>query len=111
MMMTNETRMLISSLYKKLGLEDEDLIRLTDILVAESTVLDTYKDSVCDIVNSYHNEKKALLVIIEELVIVCSATRDYESNRESYSKKQEELLMDTGAEVLVKAFKALGKAT
>lgn len=106
--MTNK-RQLISNLLKKVGLEDQDLQQLIELLLEEDAVLNEYKESVCDIVNEYHNQKKELVAIIEELVIVLSATRDYECDREAYSAKQEELLRDTGTEVLVKAFRALKK--
>ena len=108
-MMNNTKRVLISNLLKKLDSDDQDLQQLIDLIIEEDDTLNSFKEAVCDTVNSYHNEKKELLTIIEELVIVLSATRDYECDRASYSKKQEELLMDTGSEVLVKAFRVLGK--
>lgn len=107
--MNNEKRDLISNLLKKLGLDDPDLQKLIEVLVAEDNVLNSFKEAVCDTVNEYHNQKKELLVIIEELVIVLSATRDYECDKEAYSEKQEELLHDTGTDVLVKAFRVLKK--
>lgn len=109
MMMNNSKQVLVSNLLKKLGLEDEDLQQLIDLIVEEDNTLSSFKEAVCDTVNSYHNEKKELTTIIEELVIVLSATRDYESDRTAYSHKQEQLLMDTGTDVLVKAFRVLGK--
>ena len=106
--MTNK-RILLSNLLKKVGLEDEDLQQLIELLLEEDDLLAEYKESVCDIVNEYHNQKKELTAIIEELIIVLSATREYENDRTAYSKKQEELLLDTGTEVLVKAFRVLKK--
>jgi len=108
-MMNNNKRELISNLYRKVGLEDADLNQLVDILIAEENTLLTYKEAVCENISDYHNQKKELLKVIEELVIVLSATRDYEADRQSYTNKQQELLTDTGTEVLVKAFKVLDK--
>ena len=107
--MNNTKRLLVSNLYKKLGLDDEDLSQLVSLLIDEEHTLLTYKEAVCENISDYHNQKKELLQIIEELVIVLSATRDYEADRTSYTKRQQELLTDTGTEVLVKAFKALDK--
>lgn len=107
--MNNETRVVLSKLYSRLGPEDEDLFKLTELLMHESELLSTYKESVCDTVNAYHNEKKELKVVIQELITVLSATREYENDRSAYTKKQEELLLDTGAEVLIKAFRALDR--
>ena len=107
--MTPEKRTLITNIYKKLGLEDEDFSKLVDILIEEDNKLSLYKEAVCENISDYHNQKKEFITLIEELVIVLSATRDYENDRQAYSVKQEELLRDTGTDVLVKAFRVLGK--
>jgi hypothetical protein len=107
--MNQSSRILISNLHKKLGFEDEDLTQLVDSIIEEEKKFDSFKESVIDALSEYHNDKKLQKEIIEELTVVLSATREYELNRNSYSPKQEQLLWETGSEVLIKALKALNK--
>jgi hypothetical protein len=109
MMMSQNKRILISNLYKKLGIEDEDLTQLVDAIAEDDSKIDIFKESVIDTLSDYHEDKRLLKEVVEELVVVLSATREYELNRNSYSPKQEQLLWDTGSEVLIKALKALNK--
>jgi hypothetical protein len=96
-------------MYKKLGVEDDDLTQLTGLLIEEDNKHNAFKESVIDALSDYHEDKRLLREVVEELVVVLSATREYELNRNSYSPKQEQLLWDTGSEVLIKALKALNK--
>ena len=107
--MNNRIRVLTSNLLKKIGFEDNDLNQLIELLVDESEKAESFKESVCDTVNAYHNEKKELITVIEELVIVLSSTREYEIDRTAYSDQQEQLLWETGSEALIKALRVLNK--
>ena len=107
--MNNDKQRLIASLHKKLGFEDVDLNQLIEYLVCESDKADSFRESVCDTVNAYHNEKKELISIIEDLVTVITAVRDFENNKAGYSQTRQQILWDTGTEVLVKTFRVLSK--
>lgn len=106
--MNNTKQVLLSKLQKQLP-ESLEFDQLYDCLLEEEVKLVSYKEAVCDIVEDYHNNKKELTTLIEELVIVLSATREYENCRASYTQVKEQLLWDTGTEVLVKALKLLNK--
>ena len=107
--MNQSSRTLIANLQKKLGSDDDDLSQLIDSILEEETKFDSFKESVIDALSEYHNDKKLQKEIIEELTVVLSATREYELNRNGYSPKQEQLLWETGSEVLIKALKSLNK--
>ena len=108
-MMMNNKRILISNLLKKLGFEDEDLNQLIEILGDEQEKTDAFKESVCDTVNAYHNEKKEMKVLIEEMITILSAAKEYDNDRSAYTEKQRQLLWDTSSDTLVKAIKVLSK--
>ena len=98
-------RILISNLYKKFGFEDPLLNQLIELLFEEEEKLQAYRESVCDTVNSYHNEKKELVVVINDLITVLNAVREYDPQDQNGTRQQ--LLWDTGSEVLLKAQKVL----
>jgi hypothetical protein len=100
---------LISTLRQKLGYDDKDLDDLIELLAEETDTLKAYKEAVIDTVNEYHNEQKELITLINEFMTVLSAMREYESDRESYNEKQQQLLWETGSEVIIKALKVLNK--
>ncbi len=102
--MASDKYSILDNLNTKLGVDDEDLTRLVDIVIEEEKQIASYKDVVCDTVNAYHNEKKELITLIEELVTVLSAAMDRPENQ---TKKQEELLKDTCSNLLIKAFSIL----
>lgn len=108
-MMNPDKRVLLSNIHKKLGFEDPDLTQLIELIVDEEEKLSSFKESVCDTVNAYHNEKKELKTVIEELVTVLSAAREYDNDRTLYTEKQRRLLWDTGSDTLIKALKVLNK--
>lgn len=107
--MTPNKRELISKLESKLGLEDETLDQLKEVLLDEERKLADYKEAVIDTVSEFHNDKKDLKTVIEELITVLSAAREYDNDRTTYTEKQRNLLWDTGSEVLIKALKILNK--
>ena len=94
----------------KYGTEDPVIQRLRDVIFEEDNKIASFKEAVCDTVNEYHNEKKELINIIEELVLVLSeAAKEYEPGKVSYSKKRRQLLWDTAAETLLKSRRVLKK--
>lgn len=105
--MDSKKKQLIANLYNVVGFENEDFNQLVELLAQEEEQLSSYKESAFDVVNTYHNEVKDLKTIVEELVTVLSATREYELDRLSFSEKQEQLLWDTGSDSIIKALKAL----
>ena len=102
--MTPNKKALISELYLKFGFEDITLNSLIELIFEEEEKLNSYKDFVCDTVNSYHNDKKELLTTIGELITVLEALREYTN-----SEQRQQILWDTGTEALLKAQKVLNK--
>ena len=105
---SNDIPRLLMNLEKKLG-KDVDVACLWDIFLDEEKKHTDFKESVADIVEEYYNDKKDMKGVIEELVTVLSAAREYDNDRESYSEKQRVLIWDTGSETLIKALKILNK--
>jgi NACalpha-BTF3-like transcription factor len=96
-------------MHKKLGFEDEDLNQLIDITIKEDNEISDFREAVIDTISEFHDDKKQFKAVIEELIIVLSAAREYDNDRTAYTEKQRRLLWDTGSEVLIKALRALNK--
>jgi hypothetical protein len=108
--MNSDKRQLISNILKKVGLEDPDMQALIELIIEDENKLIDFRESVIDTVCEFHNDKKDMKGVIEELVTVLSAAREYDNDKESYSEKQRMLLWDTGSDTLIKALKILNKS-
>ena len=109
MTMTPDKRLLLSKLYSELGYENGSLNLLIELVLQEDTKFETYKEAVCENVNTYHNDKKELVGVVEELIVVISAINDYDRDKSAQTSKRTELLWDTAASTLSKALKLLNK--